>query len=226
MAVAALLALPLQAQAQTVQTLVSNTGQDNSGVRPLDGIDFAQAFGTGSNTAGYDLDSIVLSLGLAATGTGTLTVTVREDASGDPSGTPLYTLTTPDPIAEDDLNAFAAPAGATLDANTTYWVVASYSAADGPNWWRVLLSNGIDAGGASGWTIDSPYKADSRTNPDGWEVQSASRGMKLQVKGTVKGVTTTVPDAPTSLTATANGSTQIDLSWTAPADNGGSTCSR
>ena len=36
------------------------------------------------------------------------------------------------------------------------------------------------------------------------------------------GTTTTVPGAPTSLTATANGSTQIDLSWTAPADNGGS----
>ena len=29
------------------------------------------------------------------------------------------------------------------------------------------------------------------------------------------------PGAPTSLTATANGTTQIDLSWTAPADNGG-----
>ena len=34
--------------------------------------------------------------------------------------------------------------------------------------------------------------------------------------------TTTVPDAPTSLTATASGTTAIDLSWTAPADNGGS----
>ena len=29
------------------------------------------------------------------------------------------------------------------------------------------------------------------------------------------------PGAPTSLTATANGGTQIDLAWTAPADNGG-----
>ena len=33
---------------------------------------------------------------------------------------------------------------------------------------------------------------------------------------------TTVPGAPTSLTATASGRTRIDLSWTAPADNGGS----
>ena len=33
---------------------------------------------------------------------------------------------------------------------------------------------------------------------------------------------TTVPGAPTGLTATASGSTRINLSWTAPADNGGS----
>ena len=33
---------------------------------------------------------------------------------------------------------------------------------------------------------------------------------------------TTVPDAPTGLTATASGTTQIDLSWTAPASDGGS----
>ena len=34
-------------------------------------------------------------------------------------------------------------------------------------------------------------------------------------------VVPTAPGAPTGLTATASGTTQIDLSWTAPADNGG-----
>ena len=34
-------------------------------------------------------------------------------------------------------------------------------------------------------------------------------------------VAPTAPGAPTGLTATASGTTQIDLSWTAPADNGG-----
>ena len=197
--VAGLLGVSTAAHAQT--TLVSNTGQDNSGARAVDGIDFAQAFGTGSNTAGYDLDSIVLSLGEAPFGTGTLTVTVREDASGDPSGTALHTLTNPDPFVTDDLNTFPAPAGATLDANTTYWVVASYSSSGGPNWWRVLLSNGIDSGGATGWTIDSPYKADARTSPVEWVVQSASRGLKLQVKGTVKGGPTLSTDATLSALA-------------------------
>ena len=171
----------------TFTALVSNTEQGNAGSRSIGTLDYAQAFGTGSNTAGYDLDSIVLSLGLAPTGTGTLTVTVRADASGDPSGTALHTLTTPDPIAENALNTFTAPAGATLDANTTYWVVASYSAdTGGPNWWRTLLSNGIDSGGAAGWTIDSPYKQDSRTAPDGWGVGAPARALKLHVKGAAK----------------------------------------
>ena len=38
------------------------------------------------------------------------------------------------------------------------------------------------------------------------------------VTGTAKG---TVPGAPTALTATANGQTQIDLSWSAPSEDGG-----
>ena len=168
----------------TFTALVSTTGQGNSGAARADSDEIAQPFGTGSNTAGYDLESIVLSLGNAPTGTGTLTVTVREDASGDPSGTALHTLTTPDPIAGGSLNTFTAPAGATLDANTTYWVVASYSSdTGGPNLWRTLLSNGIDSGGATGWTIDSPYKQDSRTSPNGWAVGSSTRGVKNTGQG-------------------------------------------
>ena len=194
--------IAIKGYAKAQPPLVSNTGQSNSGAVGIGSDEYAQAFGTGSHTAGYDFDSIVLSLGQAPSGTGTLTVTVRADASGDPSGTALHTLTNPDPFVADDLNTFPAPAGATLDANTTYWVVASYSSdSGGPNWWRVLLSNGIDSGGAAGWTIDSPYKFDSRTALDGWQVGSTSRGLKLQVKGTAKGGPTLSTDATLSALA-------------------------
>ena len=47
----------------------------------------------------------------------------------------------------------------------------------------------------------------------------------LFVVTVVPAVTATVPGAPTDLTATANGQTQIDLSWTAPSDNGGAAIS-
>ena len=213
--VAGLLGVSTATNAQT--TLVSNTGQDNSLTETVSLNEFAQAFGTGSHTAGYDLASIVLSLGAAPTGTGTLTVTVRADASGDPSGTALHTLTTPDPFAENALKIFTAPAGATLDANTTYWVVASYSAnSGGPKWRRTLLSNGIDSGGAAGWTIDSPFKTDRRADPDGWEVGSSTRALKLQVKGTARGGTTFSTDATLSALAVNDGTTEhtIDLATT------------
>ena len=39
------------------------------------------------------------------------------------------------------------------------------------------------------------------------------------------GAVTSVPGAPAGLTATANGQTQIDLSWTAPSNDGGATIS-
>ena len=211
----ALLALPLQAQAQTVTTLVSNTGQADSGSRTVGGNDFAQPFGTGSNSGGYNLDSIVLDFNAAPTGTATLTVTVRENSSGDPSGTVLYTLT--NPTVSAGLNEFSAPANATLDANATYWVVASYSASNGgPSWWRTLVSNGIDTGAAMGWTIDGPYEQDSRVNPDGWTVGSSGRSVQIAVKGSAIGGTTTSSDATLSALTVNDGTTDhtIDLAST------------
>ena len=60
---AALLALPLQAEAQT--TLVSNTGQTADGSRG-DNRDRAQAFTTGANSGGYTLSSVeIISADLA-----------------------------------------------------------------------------------------------------------------------------------------------------------------
>ena len=45
--------------------------------------------------------------------------------------------------------------------------------------------------------------------------------MKTYMVTVTRAGTTTVPGAPTSLTATASGTTTINLSWTAPADDGG-----
>ena len=51
-------------------------------------------------------------------------------------------------------------------------------------------------------------------------INAVGTGLPSDTAGTTTG--STVPDAPTSLTATAGGSTQINLSWTAPGSDGGS----
>ena len=51
-------------------------------------------------------------------------------------------------------------------------------------------------------------------------INSNGAGAPSNVDGATTG--TTVPDAPTVLTATASGTTRINLSWTAPASDGGS----
>ena len=177
-----LMATPASAQ-ETVVTLVSNTGQSASGNRAPGPVShYSQAFDTGSNSPGYNLQSIVLQIGTAATGTGTFTVTVREDASGSPASTVLYTLTNPGTILVG-LNEFTAPSGATLDANTTYHVVTKFSDANtGPAWERANLIDGTDSGAAAGWDINAAYlrTLDSGTT---WAAPSSSRTLKLQVKG-------------------------------------------
>ena len=67
-------------------------------------------------------------------------------------------------------------------------------------------------------TDDGPRTVTVAADLDGAAI--GSRGITILDDDTT--TPTTVPGAPTSLTATASGTTTIDLSWTAPADDGGS----
>ena len=196
LALAALaLGVPEMVQAQIV-TLVSNSGQADAGTRQPGANTFAQSFDTGSNSYGYNLSSIALDFAAAPTGTGTLTVTVREDSSGSPSETVLYTLNNPTHSA--GLNEFLAQGNRHLNARTTYWVVASYStnSGGGPTWSRTGISNGVDAGAAAGWVIDAEYKQKLRLLPGAtWSVGALNQTLQIAVKGTVK---TTANNAPTA----------------------------
>ena len=197
LALAALaLGVPEMVQAQIV-TLVSNSGQADAGTRQPGTHTYAQSFDTGSNSYGYNLSSIALDFAAAPTGTGTLTVTVREDSSGSPSETVRYTLNNPTHSA--GLNEFSTQGNTTLNARTTYWVVASYSTTSGgPTWSRTGISNGVDAGAAAGWVIDAAYKRQTRSFLDGtWSVGAPDRTLQIAVKGTVK---TTANNAPTAAT--------------------------
>ena len=187
-----MLGVPEMVQAQIV-TLVSNSGQANADTRQPGTHIYAQSFDTGSNSYGYNLSSIALDFAAAPTGTGTLTVTVREDSSGSPSETVLYTLNNPTHSA--GLNEFSTQGNRHLNARTTYWVVASYSTTSGgPTWSRTAISNGVDVGAAAGWVIDAAYKLRLRLGAT-WSVGAPDRTLQIAVKGTVK---TTANNAPTA----------------------------
>ena len=217
-AVAAFLVLPLQAQAQTVQTLVSNTGQTVSNttgfVGPLsaDLWRVAQGFTTGDSEAGYTLSSVDLYFN-AIDGTEAVTVSIYEaDASGNP-GSSLHVLSTPATVA-NGLNTFTALANATLDKETDYFVVMEGAGADFSDSFSVALTatDDEDSGAASGWSIASERR--SQQNDLAWTVPA--NVVRIEIKGTVNGDTTLSTDATLSALTVNDGTTDhtIDLATT------------
>ncbi len=205
-----MLGFPAPAHAQTV--LVSNTGQSNAGQTSVNPSDHAQGFTTGQNTLGYSLTSIELGVGVAS-GSGTLTVTVRgDDGSGDPGGNTLYTLNNPANVAAG-LRTFTAPAGASLSANTQYFVqmvFAPNGSASYPQWDNTTSSL-QDSGSAIGWSIRNGRHV--RTpGSTGWGSINFTV-LQIRVNGQIR-----APAAPMNLSATPDDG-QVTLSWTNPANN-------
>ncbi|MYG63048.1 MAG: hypothetical protein F4158_00345, partial [Synechococcus sp. SB0675_bin_7] len=194
----AVLAPPAVAQT----TLLSNTGQTEastayaaqSGV-----VDLAQRIRTGSHAAGYDLDSVVLKLVDIGS---TPTVTIQEnDTDNNPVSSVLYTLTNPSTLTAG-LNEFSAPDGATLAANTDYWVVLK--APGNPVTWRLSGTADLDAGAAAGWQIFNEFIDIAFGG-----VTLRDNSLQLQVKGTaiVTIVTAPVTLAPETLSVAEDGGT-------------------
>ena len=144
LAFAALLALHLQAQAQT--TYVSNLNQTgtDTGLDAMHG----QSFTTGDQAGGYQLGSVAVHMHYLAPGT-TMTVSIyNTDLNGYPT-TRKHALTAPSTIPYDSTVYFSAPTGATLDAGTTYSVVFDVSAT---TFFYVAASDAEDTAEA-GWSI-------------------------------------------------------------------------
>ena len=190
-AFAALLALPSQAQAQTVTTLV-----DNSGLNPtLGSASFqAQSFGTGANAGGYTITEVQLPLAGSIASSATTVVKIREDGSGEP-GDLVATLTNPATLTAGAFNTFTAPANTTLDAGTPYWITVNEGISVRANFSRT--DEHVQTGEA-GWTIGDArlYKS---SESDDWSTSSLV--LVMVVKGTVDGGTTTSTDATLSALA-------------------------
>ena len=128
-------------------------------------------------------------------------------------GAPTGLTATASGTTQIDL-AWSAPASTGGSAITGYKIESS---SDGGSSWSDLVANtsnttttyahtGLTAGTTRHYRV-SAINANGTGVPS--NVDSATTG-------------TTVPGAPTGLTATASGTTQIDLAWSAPASTGGS----
>ena len=149
MASLAFLALlsPEPAKAQTSITLISNTGQTDSGIGNSS-LDHAQAFTTGGNGAGYKLTSVKINFDGLSKYTG-WEVGIWSDTSGSPNSK-IATLTDPTGTGAGVKTFTASGNGVDLAASTTYHVVIDSTGTGAGFSIRNTASNNEDAGGASG----------------------------------------------------------------------------
>ena len=174
----------------TSGTLVSNTGQSADGslqTGVIGNIEYshAQRFTTGDQRGDYGFTAVAAPLSNVGS-QAVPKLTVFTDESGEP-GTSLYVLANPSTIVSGSLNTFAAPDGATLEAETSYWVVFENEStgATSDNHYRVVTtdSDAQDAGAASGWSIaDDGLR---RLRDDGaWNTRSEA--LRIAVEGIIR----------------------------------------
>ena len=193
-ALVAALALPGAAQAQSVTTLVSNTGHVGS-TSSANAIG-AQPFTTGSAAV---LTSVDVYLGAnGGLGVEDIRVRILQDDSGSP-GTELVTLPYLTAKVDNAVNTFTAPADTNLAAGTTYFVELSENGDHGVNW-SYTSSHLEDDGGATGWEIsDTLYYKNSAGDP-AWSTLSTGV-MVIAIKGTAAGDTPTPSTAEVTIAA-------------------------
>ena len=178
MALFLLAAAGTPALAQTVETLVSNTGKELGGT--YSNI-FAQAFTTGDNAEGYTLASVRIRmnrLNPIDTSSAGYRVRILSDWGGSP-GSAIATLINPSSFTSNAVNTFTAPTGATLSANTTYWVEAA--SADGSRGLPVFTTTqATSEDGASGWSIANGRLWRNRATND-WSTSGES--VMIEIRG-------------------------------------------
>ena len=179
---------PRTAPVQTgTRGLVSNTGRSSDTTGSFD-TDYAQAFTTGSNAAGYRLTAADLDITVAQP-TGVLSapaayaVHIYSDASNSP-GISLGSLRKPSRLSTG-LNAFwPSFGGIDLKPGTTYWMVLDVSSA-GNRRPQVALTDADaeDPGAATGWSIADSARSRTAT---GWTALTGNRALRIAIHADAK----------------------------------------
>ena len=136
------------------------------------------------------------------------------DGSGHPD-TLVATLTYPTADSGQELT-FDAPEGTVLSPNTTYAMVVIPDNPDHAVRLNITESDDEDEDEREeGWSIADGFDIESGGS---WSAHPDGKALLIRVRATPKAGP---PGKPTGLTATAMGRHQIDLSWTAPEQDGG-----
>ncbi len=190
LAAALLLGFTAPAQAQQVVDLVSNTGVTSDGSYELRHVDSAaQAFTTGSNRAGYDLESIVVVIDRVPAGPSTdwaVTLTLWSVANNGEPDSVLCTLTNPATLGTGEQAFTDDSSCATLEQETQYFVVMRFEVTTpgviimDPPEWASTQSDNEDSGAAANWTISDTYYYRA-TDTAAWVNSSSS--LKIKVTG-------------------------------------------
>jgi chitodextrinase len=186
----------------------------------------------GSGLAGYKIYRAGSQIGTSATasysdtttlGTTSYTYTVAAyDNSGNTSGqSTSASVTTPDTIPPSVPTGLAAAAPASGTVNLT-WTAATDTGGSGLSGYKIYR-----AGAQIGTSASASYSDTTTTGTTSYTYTVAAYDNVGNVSAQSSGVSITTPDTippsvPTSLTATVISATQINLSWGASTDTGGS----
>ena len=182
-------AVATPAQAQTVETLVSNLEQADGGPGSF-GFQHAQAFTTGGDA--YTVTSVEIQI-VDITGGENLSVEIWSESGGLP-GAVLSggALVMPNTLAAGVNEFTASGTGIALSANTTYFVVIKPAVSDSVSGnLRNTASDSEDSGGKTGWSIANNSRFRGNVDTDSWSSFSESKKIRL------KGHATTPNNAPT-----------------------------
>ena len=159
--------------------LVSNIAQaSQTETRGLADRLWAQRFTTGSNSAGYILESVEVKFGEAPPSSVRVRI-LNVSAAGNPGTTAFGPLTNPSSLAAGNLT-FTAPAGTILGANRGYFVAIDSAASGTVNFpWP---HDAEDAGGEPDWTVFD-FSRHLRAGETRWWTTASP--LQIRVNGTV-----------------------------------------
>ena len=184
--------VPTGGGARPVQDTVGNNavGFSDVAVTNATRTHYAQGFTTGTHAPGYTLTSVGLDFTSPV-------APVVEVWAADGAGRPRAVLWRLDP-RRGAATLFDAAAGSKLDANTTYFVYASFG---GPSDTNAIVFTGGDS--PSGWTIASDRYERSQLTAGAWALSGAAQALRITLEATALAGPGAAPGEPAD----------ADVSW-------------